>query len=183
MNITKTSLPGLAVVDTSSFSDNRGAFTRLFCTHELREIFGERNIVQINHSRTNAKGAIRGLHFQHPPHAEMKLIRCIRGRVWDVAVDLRAGSSTFMHWHAVELSADNVRMIVIPEGFAHGFQVMEEKSELIYLHTESYAPSSEAGLNPFDEAIAINWPIAVTDISERDKAHPLITSNFSGIVV
>jgi dTDP-4-dehydrorhamnose 3,5-epimerase len=114
--------------------DERGFFTRLFCHNELGELIGARQIVQINQSSTRTVGAVRGLHYQHGPSAEMKLVRCIKGKVWDVAVDLRAGSPTFLYWHAEELSAENAHMMVIPEGFAHGFQVLEEDSELLYLH-------------------------------------------------
>src|SRR5262249_48876555 len=135
-----TELPGVSIVDSTPFKDHRGAFARLFCERELASIIGERRIVQINHSRTATRGAVRGLHYQRPPDAEMKLVRCLKGRVWDVAVDLRRGSPTFLRWHAEELSAANGRMIAIPEGCAHGFQVLEPDSELLYLHTAFYNP-------------------------------------------
>src|SRR3546814_535660 len=132
MKITPTALAGVSVVDTQAFRDHRGAFARLFCERELASIMGGRHIVQINHSRTTMVGAVRGMHFQSAPHAEMKLVRCLKGRVWDVAVDLRAGSPTFLRWHAQELSEDNARMLVISEGCAHGFQALEPDSELLY---------------------------------------------------
>lgn len=154
---------------------------RLFCQRELAEILGNRQVVQINQSRTKKKGAVRGLHFQYPPHAEMKLVRCVKGRVWDVAVDLRAGSSTFLKWIAEELSAENHFMMVIPEGCAHGFQVLEANSELVYLHSAFYTPESEGGARYDDPILGISWPRKSTDISEHDQAHPLIGPAFQGM--
>lgn len=181
VNTQPTSIPGLVVVETSPHIDNRGAFARLYCERELASLVGPRRIVQINHSRTATIGAVRGLHYQHPPHAEMKLVRCLKGSVWDVAVDLRHNSPTFLSWHAEELTPANTRMMVIPEGFAHGFQVLEPESELLYLHTAFYTPGSEGGLRHDDPRLAIHWPLAVTDLSARDAAHPLTNSDFSGI--
>lgn len=183
MNVLPTPIAGVAVVETTPHADHRGAFARLFCQQELAPLTGRRNIVQINHSRTTHPGAVRGLHFQHPPHAEMKLVRCIRGHVWDVAVDLRAGSPTFLQWHAEELSAVNARMLVIPEGCAHGFQVLEADSELLYLHTAFYAPEAEGGLRHDDLRLGISWPRTVTDLSERDRSHPLLTADFAGLAL
>ncbi len=181
MNLRQTKISGVIVVESAVFKDHRGAFLRLYCEQELSEVINKRRIVQINHSHTNTKGALRGMHYQHPPHAEMKLIRCLKGRVWDVAVDLRADSPTFLQWHAEELSAENHKMIVIPEGCAHGFQVLESESELLYLHTAFYQPSSEVGLRYDDPRLAITWPLTVADLSVRDQQHALITSDFSGI--
>lgn len=182
MNLLRTPIAGLMVAETRPFADHRGAFARLYCRKELAPAIGARQIVQINHSMTRTVGAMRGMHFQHPPHAEMKLVRCLKGRVWDVAVDLRAGSPTFLQWHAEELSADNARMFVIPEGFAHGFQVLEPDSQLLYLHTAFYEPASEGGLSCTDPRLAIAWPLPVQDLSLRDAGHPALTDNFSGIV-
>lgn len=181
MNIRQTKISGVVIVESTVFKDHRGAFSRLYCEQELNEVIGARRIVQINHSHTSTKGAVRGIHFQHPPHAEMKLIRCLKGRVWDVAVDLRADSNTFLQWHAEELSAENHKMMVIPEGCAHGFQVLEFESELLYLHTAFYQPSAEAGLRYDDPRLAITWPLPVADLSSRDQQHALITSDLSGI--
>lgn len=144
---------------------------------------GNRQIAQINHSRTSRVGALRGMHFQHPPHAEMKLVRCLRGSVWDVAVDLRAGSPTFLEWHAEELTPDGGQMMVIPEGFAHGFQALEPESEMLYLHTEFYEPRSEGGLRHDDPRLGIAWPLAPQDVSERDLAHPLLDNQFTGVTL
>jgi len=163
--------------------DARGAFMRLFCAQELQPVLGDRQIKQINHSRTSRAGAVRGLHFQHPPHAEMKMVRCLRGRVWDVAVDLRPGSSTFLHWHAQELVEGDAQMLVVPEGFAHGFQVLEPDSELLYLHTAFYRPSSEGGLRYDDPRLAITWPLPPQDLSPRDLSHPLVGADFTGVAL
>jgi dTDP-4-dehydrorhamnose 3,5-epimerase len=163
-----TELPGVYVVETSTISDSRGNFARLFCDRALEQILGGRRIVQINHSLTRSVGAVRGLHFQHPPHAEMKLVRCLRGRVWDVALDTQPDSPTYLRWSATELSAENRRMLVIPEGFAHGFQVLEADSELLYLHTAHYQPDAEDGIRYDDPLANIPWPLPIRDVSPRD---------------
>ncbi|WP_341743522.1 dTDP-4-dehydrorhamnose 3,5-epimerase [Azonexus hydrophilus] len=181
MNIQPTPIPGLMLVETSPHEDARGVFTRLYCERTLAHLIGQRKIVQVNHSCTFLTGAIRGLHFQYPPHAEIKLVRCLKGRIWDVAVDLRRDSATFLCWHATELSPSNSRMMLIPEGFAHGFQVLEPNSELLYLHTASYTPDAEGGLRYDDPKLGISWPLNVTDLSARDAKHPLIDRNFRGL--
>lgn len=183
LNLLRTKLEGVHVIETNYISDKRGAFGRLFCKQELAPILEDREIVQINYSLTQSSGAIRGIHFQHPPHSEMKLVRCIKGRVWDVIVDLRRGSSSFMEWHAEELSQDNSRMVMIPEGCAHGFQALEAGSELLYLHTEYYNPEAEGGLAYNDPLLKVLWPLPVTEISERDLRHPLINKQFIGIKI
>lgn len=183
MIVHNTPLPGLCLVELTPHKDERGKFDRIFCENELSALMGDRRIVQINHSVTTEVGAIRGMHFQVTPNAEMKLVKCLKGRVWDVSVDLRKGSSTFMQWHAQELSQVNHRVMVIPEGFAHGFQVLEAGSELLYLHTASYAPNSEGGCKFDDVMLGISWPLIPTDISLRDRNHANIDSNFEGLVV
>lgn len=183
MNITLTALPGVVVVETTPLVDDRGAFARLYDGRELAPIIGERRIEQVNHSCTTTVGAVRGMHFQYPPYAEMKLVRCLRGRVWDVAVDLRAGSPTFLCWHAEELAPDNARMLVIPEGCAHGFQVLEPESELLYLHTAMYAPEAEGGVFCNDPRLGITWPLPVEGLSHRDRSFPPIALDFLGIAV
>ena len=183
MKIHPTPIAGLVRVESTFQTDERGSFARLYCQDELGELVGARKIVQVNQSSTRAVGAVRGLHYQSEPHAEMKLVRCIKGRVWDVAVDLRSGSSTFLEWHAEELSEENAHMMVIPEGFAHGFQVLEQDSELLYLHTAFYTPSAEGGVRPTDPELAIAWPLAPQDLSDRDLNHPLLTSKFTGLVL
>ena len=183
MKIAPTTIPGVVIVETCSLVDHRGAFVRLFCEKELASVIKHRRIMQINQSLTHAVGAIRGLHYQRPPCAEMKLVRCLKGRVWDVAVDLRAGSSSFLKWHAEELSPESARMMVIPEGCAHGFQVLEPNSELLYLHTAPYDPELEGGVRSNDPSVGITWPLAAKDISERDAAHTLLGSEYKGIAV
>lgn len=181
LNILPTTLAGVVVVDVAPNADHRGSFARWFCDRELESILGERHIVQINHSCTHVVGALRGMHYQRPPYAEMKFIRCLRGRVWDVALDLRCNSATFLQWHAEELSSESTKMLVIPEGCAHGFQVLESDSELLYLHTAHYNKDSEGGIRHDDPAINIRWPLAITDLSERDRNHLLVAKSFPGI--
>ncbi|MFZ2168568.1 MAG: dTDP-4-dehydrorhamnose 3,5-epimerase [Methylococcaceae bacterium] len=183
MNVLKTSIHGVSVVETTAFRDERGLFARLYCENELADVIGQRRIVQINHSRTHSVGAVRGLHYQHPPHAEMKLVRCLKGRVWDLAVDLRANSPTFLKWHGEELTPDNARMLVIPEGCAHGFQVLEADSELLYLHTAAYQPEAEGGIAYNDPALNIAWPLPITELSQRDRHHAMIGTDFLGLIL
>ncbi len=181
MILEATDFEGLFVALCRPYIDSRGAFFRAFCREELSPAIGNRNILQINHSRTAACGAVRGMHFQRPPLAEMKLVRCLHGRVADVAVDLRKGSPTFLKWHLEVLSSENGRMIIIPEGFAHGFQVLEPDSELLYLHTAYYAPSSESAIRFDDPVVGIRWPLPATEVSQRDQNHPLLTDSFLGL--
>ncbi|WP_320007363.1 dTDP-4-dehydrorhamnose 3,5-epimerase [Maridesulfovibrio sp.] len=174
-------LAGAYKIDVEPFSDHRGSFARLFCVKELKEIGLEKSLRQINFSSTLKAGTIRGMHYQKPPHAEVKIVRCIKGKVFDVVVDLRFDSPTFLHWHGEILSRENMRGIYIPEGFAHGFQVLEPESELIYLHTADYSPGFEGAVRYDDPCIGIEWPLEVTDISERDLQHPLVDNDFEGI--
>ena len=182
LTILPTPIDGVKIVETLGCKDARGEFRRAYCADELEPVICGRRILQANLSTTNRVGAIRGMHYQSPPHVEMKLIRCLRGKVWDVAVDLGESSATFLQWFAAELSAENHRMMVIPEGCAHGFQVLEAESELLYLHSASYAPASEGGLRFDDPALQIHWPLAPCDVSLRDLAHPLYDGSFTGIV-
>lgn len=181
MRVFDTPLAELKVVQSEPHHDARGSFTRLFCARELQPLLGHREIAQINESRTRRAGTVRGLHFQYPPKAEMKLVRCLAGRIWDVAVDLRAGSTTFLRWYAQELTPENTKMMVIPEGFAHGFQALEPDSELMYINTEFYHPPAEGGVRHDDPRIEIAWPLPPQDLSPRDVAHPLLSEDFTGI--
>ena len=183
MQITKTIINGLSVVRFDSQVDLRGSFSRLFCAHKLKSILGDHKILQINRSVTSKVGSIRGLHFQYPPDAEMKLVRCLNGKIWDVAVDLRLNSPSYLKWCAEELSSDNSKMMIIPEGFAHGFQVLEPDSELLYLHTAYYKPKSEKCIRYDDPALGIAWPLPVSDISKRDFNLTHLDSSFKGIVI
>ena len=175
-------IAGVSVIEGRPFRDERGAFGRLFCDEALRPVNAGREIVQINHSLTRKAGALRGLHYQKPPHAEGKWVRCLAGRVWDIAVDLRAGSPTFLRHFGVELSREAMNMIFIPEGCAHGFQTLEPDCELLYLHTARYKPGAEGGLRWDDPKLAIDWPLPVSELSARDRAHPLLPSDFEGLV-
>jgi dTDP-4-dehydrorhamnose 3,5-epimerase len=181
MKFVEAPIAGAYVIELEPFVDERGLFVRTFCQKEFTKIGFDRQIVQINHSVTRQKGAIRGLHYQLPPVCETKIIRCVQGKVFDVMVDLRVGSSTFMQWHGVELSKDNMRMVYIPEGFAHGFQTLTDNAELIYHHSAFYSPEYEYELRFDDPALAINWPLPVGVISPKDRSYPLINNNFKGI--
>jgi dTDP-4-dehydrorhamnose 3,5-epimerase len=174
-------LAGLFSLQHKVHEDERGRFARLFCQGSLAAFGQSLQIRQINHSRTGKRGTVRGLHFQHPPHAESKLITCLRGAVWDVAVDLRRGSATFLHWHAERLEAGDGRSLLLPPGFAHGFQTLEDDSELLYLHSADYSPEHEGGLAPGDPRLAIDWPLAIDNLSARDAAHPLLGDSFQGV--
>lgn len=183
MKFSPTPFKGAWIVETEPLQDDRGKFVRLFCREELREIHYGRPIVQINYSETVEKGTIRGLHFQYPPKAEVKLVRCLQGSVFDVIVDLRQRSSTFLNWYGEIISGENMKMLYIPEGFAHGFQTLEKNCQMLYLHTNFYSPSHEGGLRYDEPMIKIQWPLEITEISNRDRNHPLLTSDFSGIIL
>jgi dTDP-4-dehydrorhamnose 3,5-epimerase len=179
--IEKTPIYGLQVVHRQLMVDDRGYLERIFCSDELKPIIDQRSIVQINHTLTAKTGTVRGLHFQHPPHAEMKLVSCLRGEVFDVAVDLRKDSLTFLQWHAEMLTESNHKTFVIPEGFAHGFQTLTDDCELLYLHTTAYAQDADAGLNALDPRLTINWPMPVAERSTRDQKHAMLTLDFLGL--
>ncbi|MDQ3000913.1 MAG: dTDP-4-dehydrorhamnose 3,5-epimerase family protein [Fibrobacterota bacterium] len=174
-------MDGLKVILRSPIEDARGSFARLFCARELGEIGLQKPIAQINYSITLKKGAVRGMHYQLPPHAETKIVMCLRGRAFDVAVDLRQDSKTFLRWHGIELSPGNRNAFCIPEGFAHGFQTLEDDTELLYLHTEYYSQPVEGALNAADPRLGIAWPLSITEISERDRSHAFLSSAFTGI--
>lgn len=178
---TQLPLPGLVRVQRQPHADARGMFERLFCSEDLALVGWVTPVAQINRSVTQQRGTVRGLHFQHPPHAEMKLVSCLRGEVWDVAVDLRPDSPTFLCWHAEVLSPDNAGAILIPPGFAHGFQTLGDQVELLYLHSQAYAPEFEAGLNPLDPRLAVDWPLPVVGLSQRDRDQALLTEDFEGV--
>lgn len=176
------SLPGLVVVQRMAVEDHRGFLSRIFCGDEFIEAGVNKQIVQINHTYTKMKGTVRGLHFQCPPYAETKLITCLKGIVFDVAVDLRKGSPTFLQWYGEVISAVNRRSLLVPEGFAHGFQTLTKDCELVYLHTAPYRPDSERGVRYNDPAIGIVWPLEIVDLSQRDASYPLL-ENFEGIEI
>lgn len=181
MNIVETPLEGVYVVISEFVSDERGSFSRLYCDQQLSDILGNRVVVQTNISKNINRGCVRGLHFQYPPYSEMKLIRCLRGKVFDIAVDLRTNSETYLKWYATVLTPEKNNMMVIPEGCAHGFQVMMDNTELLYLHTSHYKPSHEGGVRFDDPELSIDWPISQTIVSEKDRQYSLIGVNFKGI--
>ena len=181
MKLHPTPLAGLVEIEQPAVGDARGRFTRLFCEQAFAPIRPHLHFTQINWSHTQGRGSLRGLHYQKPPAAEAKLIRCLRGRVYDVAVDVRADSPSFLRWHAVELGEDNNRAFFLPEGFAHGFQALTDEVQLLYMHIASWTPDCEAGLRYDDPLLAIAWPLPVAQVSARDHAHPLIATGFAGI--
>lgn len=180
-DIKSTPLTGLKVLTRKPVGDSRGWFERMFCMDELQDILGSRNLVQVNRTLTQKKGSVRGMHFQHAPSAEMKFVSCLRGEVFDVAVDLRPGSATFLQWHAELLNGATLKTLAIPEGFAHGFQTLTDDCEMFYLHTAAHDTAAEGGLNPKDPSLAIHWPLPIAELSARDAGHPRIAGDYSGV--
>lgn len=183
MVFNKTKIDNLYTADLTPIKDQRGFFVRSFCINEFLNIRDDLKIVQVNHTLTTEKGSVRGMHFQLPPFCETKIVRCIKGSVFDVAVDLRKGSKTFLQWYGEIISEDNMKMMIIPEGFAHGFQTLDDNCEMLYLHTEFYNKQCESGIRYNDPSIKIEWKIPVTNISERDCNHNLINDSFKGIEI
>ena len=176
-----TPIDGLQVVERRPVADARGSLERLYCREMLSPLLQEKSIRQINRTLTIKKGSVRGLHFQPPPYCEIKLVSCVRGEVFDVAIDLRRGSPTFLKWHAEVLSELNCLTFLIPEGFAHGFQTLSDDCELLYLHTADHNAQYEGALNALDPALGIAWPLPVAHRSERDSKHVMLSSDFKGI--
>jgi len=181
MKLNATTIAGVWEVETAPHRDERGSLTRLFCADAFAPAVRGLRFVQVNHSITRRRGTIRGLHFQRPPAAEWKLIRCLRGRVFDVAVDLRAGSPTFGRSHVVLLSADNQRQILIPPGCAHGFQTLADDTELLYQHSAAYDPALEDGVRHDDPRLAIAWPEPAASVSPRDLGFRPLDGRFEGV--
>lgn len=171
-------LDGLFTLRRTVRSDARGSFARLYEAETLRDLCGiTKPVVHINRSVTTGPGTVRGLHYQSAPHEEIKIITCLAGTVFDVAVDIRPGSPTYLRHQAVELSAAEPVAFVIGEGFAHGFQVLSDSAELLYLHTAGYAPDAEGRLNPTDPRIGIAWPLAVSGLSEKDRGAAMLADD------
>ncbi|WP_041484556.1 dTDP-4-dehydrorhamnose 3,5-epimerase [Prochlorococcus marinus] len=172
-----TSIDGVFEIQTDIFNDQRGSFINFFRSSEkaFKNCWFDKEIKQVNLSKNSFKGTLRGLHYQLNPYAEKKMVRCIKGCVWDVAVDLREDSSTYLSWHCVELSPKFANAIVIPEGCAHGFQVLEEDSEILYLHSGDWIKESETGIRWNDPQIAISWPLQAVNLSERDQNLPYLS--------
>jgi dTDP-4-dehydrorhamnose 3,5-epimerase len=182
-DVLDTPLQGVKLLQRKPIGDGRGYLERLFCAEELQALIPGKSIAQINHTLTARRGAVRGMHFQHPPHAETKFVSCLRGEVFDVAVDLRRASPTFLRWHGENLSADSHKTLLIPEGFAHGLQTLTDDCEMLYFHTAAYQPEAEGGLNAQDPLLAIRWPGAITELSPRDASHAMLTRDFSGMTI
>jgi dTDP-4-dehydrorhamnose 3,5-epimerase len=182
-NITDTPLQGLRLIERQQLRDSRGFLSRLFCSEELSSAGWNSPVAQLTHTLTEQRGVVRGMHFQHPPHAETKMVTCLHGAIWDVAIDLRANSPTFLQWHAQELSETNCRSLLIPKGFAHGFQTLTAACELIYLHSDSHNAGAEAGLHALDSRLAIPWPLPISELSARDSQHPLLNAQFKGLTI
>jgi dTDP-4-dehydrorhamnose 3,5-epimerase len=180
--VRETPIAGVHVLRRLPVGDHRGSLERLFCAEDLKDVLGSRAIQQINLTHTRQRGTTRGMHFQHSPFAEMKFVTCLRGRVFDVAVDLRRRSPTFLQWHGELLTSVNHLALVIPEGCAHGFQTLEDDCEMLYLHTARYAPEAEGAVNARDPRIAIEWPEPIVELSARDANHPSLPDNFDGLV-
>jgi len=176
-----TRINGLVRLDRRMVSDKRGFLSRLFCAEELSEIGYAASIQQINYTVTKKKGSVRGMHYQMPPHSETKIVTCVQGRVFDVAVDIRLGSPTFLNWHGEVLSSDNHASLFIPDGFSHGFQTMTDDCHLVYMHSNLYVPGAEGALNAVDPTLDIDWPLDISEMSDRDRRHPFIGSNFIGV--
>jgi dTDP-4-dehydrorhamnose 3,5-epimerase len=176
-----TPLQGSYLIRLQPIQDERGFFVRTFCKNEFEAIGFEKEFVQINQSYNKLKGTLRGMHYQLSPHQEIKLVRCISGSVYDVIIDMRKDSPTYLQYFGAELSAENFCMMYVPEGFAHGFQTLADHTSLLYQHTAFYAPGSEAGLRFDDQRIAINWPMPPACISEKDQQYPYVTESFNGI--
>ena len=181
MKFNRTEIDGLYIAELSPIYDDRGSFARAFCEDELKSVGVLKHIKQINHSYAKKSGSIRGMHYQNHPFTEMKLVRCLSGKIFDVVVDIRRDSKTFLKWHGEILSQDNNKMMIIPEGFAHGFQVIKPNSQLLYFHTENYHPECEGGILYNDPMVNIDWPLQCSDVSMKDSNHNLLDSLFKGI--
>ncbi len=170
----ETKLPGAFIIELDKKEDNRGFFARGFCEKEFAQHGLHTHMVQANLSFNHRKGTLRGMHYQVPPASEPKFIRCIRGAIWDVIIDMRPDSPTYLQHIGVELSADNRRAIYVPDMFAHGNQTLSDEAELFYLVGEFYTPGCERGVRYDDPAVGIDWPLPVSVISEKDAAWPLL---------
>ncbi len=178
MIFTETKLSGAFVIDPERFEDDRGFFARTWCVREFKTHGLNSRLVQCSVSNNKQKATLRGMHYQAAPHAETKLVRCTKGAIYDVIIDLREDSSTFRQWVAVELTAENRRMLYIPEGFAHGFQTLSDDTEVFYQISEFYHPESARGVRWDDPAFGIEWPLEATIMSEKDSSYLTLSTGF-----
>jgi len=169
-----TPLAGAYLIELEQLDDERGFFARSFCQNEFKAHGLDPVVAQCNVSFNRKRGTVRGLHYQAEPHAEAKLVRCTRGAVWDVIVDLRRGSLTVRQWHAAELTAENRRALYVPAGFAHGFQTLADDTEVLYQMSEFYHPESARGVRWDDPALGIDWPVPDPILSNRDRSYALL---------
>ena len=174
----ETSLQGNFVIEPELNIDHRGFFTRYFCAKEFSEHNIDHSFVQANHSGTKGIGSIRGLHFQKEPYSETKLVKCVKGKIYDVVVDLRQNSKTFLKWYGEILSEENKKMMLVPKGFAHGFQTLTEYSEITYFVSEYYNKDYEGIINYLDPKVGIEWILPIGNISAKDKDAQFINENF-----
>lgn len=181
MQFVPTAIAGAFEVRHDVRADERGRFARQYCEREFCNAGLNTRWLQVNHSVTLGRGSVRGMHFQYPPSAETKLVSCPVGKSFDVVVDLRKGSPTFLKWAGVEI--DETTSFYIPEGCAHGFQALTDELHLIYQHSEYYAPGSEGGVRFDDPAISVAWPLEPANLSDRDRSFPLIEASFEGIAL
>lgn len=179
---TPTPLQGVYIVEPKPIKDDRGYFERYFCAQDFTEIGLQKPLVQINHSYTKGIGTIRGLHYQTRPYCETKIVRCLKGSIYDVAVDIRENSPTFLQYFGAELSEENGKYLYIPEGFAHGFQTLSDEAEILYLVTETFNPQADSGLNALDPVLSISWPLPLGHISDKDKNALFINQDFKGVL-
>ncbi|MEO1528408.1 MAG: dTDP-4-dehydrorhamnose 3,5-epimerase [Planctomycetota bacterium] len=183
MKFHETPLSGVLRVELTPISDDRGWFARTYCTREMRDAGIHDTFVQTNHSQSRHRGTLRGLHYQIGPHAEAKLIRCTKGRIFDVAVDIRAGSPTFGEWFGVELTDSNYQMLYIPQGFAHGYQTLEDNAEATYSSSSYYEPGSERQIRYDETRIGVQWPVDPPILSPKDESSKPLEVSFQGISV
>jgi len=181
MIFNETSLHGAYTIELEKRGDERGFFARVFCEEEFAKAGLTNRFVQINNSLSTKLGILRGMHYQLPPAAEVKIVRCIKGALYDVIVDLRPDSPTFRQWYGAELSAENRRMMYVPQGYAHGFVTMSHDAEAFYLVSAPYSPQHERGLKFNDPALGIDWPVEPTDVSEKDRKWPNLEARFHGL--
>jgi len=170
----------LKLIQRTTFFDDRGVFSKIYCQSELEKFGWTFPISQINFSVTMEKGTVRGMHSQKKPYGEYKLVSCVRGEIFDVAIDLRLNSKTFLQWHGEILSAENNKSLLIPDGFAHGFQVLSDVAQLIYVHSEKYVPEYELRINPKDPLINIVWPLPISVMSSLDSSTKFLTHDYAG---
>lgn len=176
-----TAISGLKVITRTKISEERGFFSRLFCEEELSSIGWQGALAQMNETMTSNKGTVRGLHFQREPSSEIKLVSCIQGQIFDVAVDLRMSSPTYLQYFSVELSEENNKAMLIPKGCAHGFQALTDNVRMIYCHSAAYDSDLEGGVHISDSKIGIDWPLSPINLSERDADLPNIGRSFRGV--